>query len=139
MDAGKKISGQLVVAGGDRARMLEFAEEALDQIALAIEGKIAGQRRGATGVRRNHRGDLPVGQEFDESVGVIRLVANQSRGIGIGEQWLGAGEIVGLSWREHQLDGIAQCIDERVNFGAQSTARSADRLFAVFFRAPALC
>jgi hypothetical protein len=44
-----------------------------------------------------------------------------------------------LAWRKHQLDGIAQGIDERVNFGAQSAARSADRLLAVFFRAPALC
>jgi hypothetical protein len=44
-----------------------------------------------------------------------------------------------LSWRKHQLDGIAQRIDERVNFGAQSSARSADRLCAVFFPAPALC
>ena len=33
----------------------------------------------------------------------------------------------------------AQGVDERVNFGGQSTARSADRLRAVFFRAPALC
>jgi hypothetical protein len=44
-----------------------------------------------------------------------------------------------LTWREHQRDGIAQGVDERVNFGGQSTARSADRLRAVFFRAPALC
>jgi hypothetical protein len=44
-----------------------------------------------------------------------------------------------LAWRKHQLDGIAQSIDERVNFGAQSAARSADRLLAVFLRAPALC
>jgi MFS family permease len=34
---------------------------------------------------------------------------------------------------------IAQSIDERMNFGGQSAARSADRLRAVFFRAPALC
>jgi hypothetical protein len=27
-----------------------------------------------------------------------------------------------LAWREHQRDGIAQGIDERVNFGGQSTA-----------------
>jgi hypothetical protein len=27
-----------------------------------------------------------------------------------------------LSWRKHQLHGIAQRIDERVDFGAQSTA-----------------
>jgi hypothetical protein len=46
---------------------------------------------------------------------------------------------VRLTWREHQLDGIAQSIDERVDFGAQSAAGSADGLLAVFFRAPALC
>jgi hypothetical protein len=44
-----------------------------------------------------------------------------------------------LAWREHQLDGIAQGVDERVNFGGQSAARSTDGLRAVFFRAPALC
>jgi hypothetical protein len=46
---------------------------------------------------------------------------------------------VGLPGREHQLDGVAKGIDERVDFGGQSAAGSADRLFAVFFRAPALC
>jgi hypothetical protein len=46
---------------------------------------------------------------------------------------------VGLAWREHQVDGIAERIDECVDFGGQSAARAADRLFAVFFRAPALC
>jgi hypothetical protein len=44
-----------------------------------------------------------------------------------------------LAWREHQRDGVAQGVDERVNFGGQSAARSADGLRAVFFRAPALC
>jgi hypothetical protein len=44
-----------------------------------------------------------------------------------------------LSWRQHQVDRIAQSIGERVHFGGQSSARSADRLRAVFFRAPALC
>jgi hypothetical protein len=36
-------------------------------------------------------------------------------------------------------DGIAQGVDEGVDFGGQSATRSADGLFAVFFRAPALC
>ena len=30
-------------------------------------------------------------------------------------------------------------IDQGVDFGGQPAARAADRLFAVFFRAPALC
>jgi hypothetical protein len=46
---------------------------------------------------------------------------------------------VGLAWREHQLDGVAKGIDERVDFGRQPAAGSANRLVTVFFRAPALC
>jgi len=41
VDGGEKISGQLVVTGGDSAKMLEFVQEARDEIALAIEGKVA--------------------------------------------------------------------------------------------------
>ena len=70
---------------------------------------------------------------------VVRLVGKQCIWIGVVDQRLGASKIMSLAWREHQRDGIAQGIDERVNFGGQSTARSADRLRAVFFRAPALC
>ena len=36
MDADEEISGQLVVTGGNRAKMLEFIEEALDEIALTV-------------------------------------------------------------------------------------------------------
>jgi hypothetical protein len=44
-----------------------------------------------------------------------------------------------LPRRQHQVARIAQGVDERVDFGGQSAAGSADRLRAVFFRAPALC
>ena len=55
------------------------------------------------------------------------------------QQRLRASQIVRLSGREHHLDGIAERIDQGVDFGGQPAARAADRLFAVFFRAPALC
>jgi len=119
--------------------VLEFVEEALDEVTLAIEVEIAWQWNRAARVGRNHRDDFPVGKDCQEAIGVICLVADQSRWISIGEQRLCTSEIVGLAWRQHQLDRIAQCIDERVNLGAQSAARSADRLRAIFFRAPALC
>jgi hypothetical protein len=44
-----------------------------------------------------------------------------------------------LARREHHVDRIAERIDQNVDFGGQSAARAADRLLAVFFRAPALC
>jgi hypothetical protein len=46
---------------------------------------------------------------------------------------------VRLPGREHQRNGIAKGIDQSVDFAGQSAAGSADGLFAVFFRAPALC
>jgi hypothetical protein len=38
-----------------------------------------------------------------------------------------------LPWRQHQVTGITQGIDERVDFGGQPSAPLADRLRAVFF------
>ena len=43
MDTGEKISGEFVIACRDSAKLLEFVEEALDEITLAIQSKIAGQ------------------------------------------------------------------------------------------------
>ncbi len=88
---------------------------------------------------KNHRGDLPLGKGIDEGVCVVCLVGNDRPWINMLEQWLAAGEIVVLSWRENELDGIAESIDECVNFRAQPAAGSTDRLRAVFFLAPALC
>jgi hypothetical protein len=139
MDAGEKVSGELVVARCDGAKVLEFVEEALDEVALAIESEVARQRDRAAGMGGNDRRDLPVGEGLDEGIGVVGLVTDQSRWIGILEQGLCTSEVADLARRKHQLDGIAQGIDERVNFGAQSATRSADRLLAVFLRAPALC
>ena len=37
MSSGEKISGEFVVAGGDGSKVLEFVEEALNQITFAVE------------------------------------------------------------------------------------------------------
>jgi len=139
VDAGEESFTELVVTGGDGAKMLEFVEEALDQVALTVEDEVARQRRCPSGMRRNHRGDLPFGEDVDEGVRIVCLVADQGGWVELCEQRLCVSKIVVLSWRKHQRDRIAQCVDQSVNFGAQSAARSADRLRAVFFAAPALC
>jgi hypothetical protein len=59
VDASEKISGELVVTCCDSAKVLEFVEEALDEVALAIEGEITRRRNRAAWVGRNDRGDLP--------------------------------------------------------------------------------
>ena len=60
-------------------------------------------------------------------------------GIGIFQQRFCTSQIVILARRQHQVDRIAQGIDEGMDLGGQSPAGSPDRLRAVFFTAPALC
>jgi hypothetical protein len=139
VDACQKVSRQLVVARGDGTKVLEFIEEALDEIALAIEREIAGRWRLTVGFGRDHRGDVSLGKIVAERIGVVGFVGDQSLRIDLCEQRLRASQIVSLTRREHHIDGIAERIDEDVNFAGQSAAGSADRLLAVFFRAPALC
>jgi hypothetical protein len=139
LNSGEKISGEFVVTCGDSAKVLEFVEEALDEIAFAVEREVAIAPGLAIGLWRNHGGDLPPVERVDQRISVVSLVADQGLRIGTIDQWLRTSQIVGLTRREHQLDGVTKGIDERMDFGRQSAAGSADRLLAVFFRAPALC
>ena len=53
---------------------------------------------------------------------------------------VGPDQVVCLASGQEEADWVAQCIDQGVYLGAQSTARSPDRLvLAGFFSAPALC
>ena len=139
MNSGQEISGEFVVAGGDGSKVLEFIEKPLDQVAFAVKREIVRPRDLAIELWGDDRDDSPLGEAIDERIGVVGFVADQGLRIGAVNQRLCASQIVGLPWREYQVDGIAQGIDERVDFGGQSAARPPDRLPAVFFRAPALC
>ena len=139
LNSGEEISGEFVVACSDATKMLEFVEEALDEVAFAVEDKVACPRCLAIGLGRDHRGDSALGEFVDQRIGVVSLVADERTRIGIFEQRLRASQVMVLPLREHQAARITQGIDESVDFGGQSSARSADGLRAVFFRAPALC
>ena len=89
------------------------------------------------GLGRNDRRDVAPFECVSEGVGVEGLVAKHL--VDEDQQRLRASQIVRLSGREHHPHGIAERIDQGVDFGGQPAARAADRLFAVFFRAPALC
>jgi hypothetical protein len=139
VDSGEEISGELVVAGGDGAKVFEFVEEAFDEVAFAVEREVAVTWGLAIGFGWYHGGDFPAVKCVDEWISVVGLVADQGLWDEAVDQRLRTSQLVGLPGREHQRDGIAKSVDERVDFGRQSAAGSADRLFAIFFRAPALC
>ena len=49
LNSGKEISCQFVVAGGDRSKVFASVEEALDEIAFAVEHVVACARIGVAG------------------------------------------------------------------------------------------
>ena len=113
--------------------MLELIEETLNEIAFAVEGEVARARSFSVEFGWDDWDDRSIGEGGDEGVGVEGLVGDQSAGIDGFDQRFGAGEIVILARAEHHLDRIAEGVDERMNFGGQSAAGSADGLRAVFF------
>jgi hypothetical protein len=54
--ASQKISGEFVVAGGDGPEVLELTEEALDEVACAVEREIVQPLGLAIGLGRDDRG-----------------------------------------------------------------------------------
>ena len=134
MNPGKEISSQLVVARGDSTKVFEFVEEALDEIAFAVERVVACTLHFTVGLGRNHRGDPSPREGVEQRIGIISLVAEEGVRVGVF-----ACQVVILTRRQHQFDRIAQGINKRMDFGRQSPAGSPNGLRAVFFRAPALC
>ena len=57
LDCGEESAGELVVAGCDSAEVFEIAEEALDEVTLAIEGEIGGALDNAVCLGRDDGGD----------------------------------------------------------------------------------
>ncbi len=81
LNSGEEISGKLVVTCGDGAKVLEFIEEALDEIALAVERKIASSLDVAARHRWDDRSDSPLAERVGQSISVECLIADQSVGI----------------------------------------------------------
>jgi hypothetical protein len=71
---------------------------------------------------------------FDERVGVISLVGDQSLGLEVFEQRFGLRDVGCLPRRQRQRDRVAECIDDSMDLCRQAAARAADGLvFAAFF------
>ena len=140
MDSGEEVSGSLLVAGGDGSEMFESIEEALDEIAFGVEGEVAFAERFAVGLGRDHRHDAAHGQSFDEAVGVVTFVGDEGVRLDFGEERFGLGDVVDLTAGQADRQRIAERVDNGVDLGRQSAARSPDRfLAAIFLSAPALC
>src|ERR1700737_255555 len=99
-DCGRQTSDpapRTALACGDGSKVLEFIEEALDEVTFAIKREITSPRRLAIGFWRNHRGDPSLSESVDQRISVISLITKQGIRIGAVDQLLRTSPIVGLS------------------------------------------
>jgi hypothetical protein len=141
MDGGEEVACSLVVSGCNSSELLQPGEEVLDQMPSFVEMSIKVARRLAVGFRRDDHVLAGFGQRLNHPlVGIKRLVGNQSVSFHLGQQVVGADEVVRLPAGQVEADRVAESIDKRMDLGAQAAAGAADGLvFAGFFWAPALC
>ena len=77
MNSGQEYFGELVVAGCDGPKMLEFVEKPLDKVPFAVESEVAGPRNLTIRFWRDHRGDTALYERADQRIRVISFVGKQ--------------------------------------------------------------
>ncbi len=126
-------------AGGDAPELLEFAEEALDQIALPIEVARHGSLLSHAAVGRDVCLSASRGHPIDQSQAIIPAIRNHDCGRQRIQQD-GRRCLVGcLPWREVQPDRQPVLINNSVDLRAQSATRTANGVILAPFFPPVAC
>jgi hypothetical protein len=140
LDGGEKSAGEFVITGRDGSKMLEFVEEALDQVAFSVKCEIGRAWRYPIRLGWDDRRDPAVFEDLDQAIGIVSLVGEESLRIDLIEQRFGLREVGGLAGRQRDGGRIAECIRNRMDFRRQAASGSTDGLILTgFFWAPALC
>jgi hypothetical protein len=141
MDAGEKVSGGLIIAGGDSSELLELADEILDEMARLVQLSIKIARRLAMAPGRDYWGLARRQEGFDYAlIGIEGFIRQYGIGFHLRQEHVGACKIMRLATGQEERKRIAQRIDHEMDLCAQPAFAAPDRLvFTVFFWAPALC
>lgn len=119
--------------------MLELAEEAFDQITLAVNAPIDGTVHKALA----GRGDVGLGaagsDQVEQSIGIIAPVGDDVTAFEAHEQEGCRAQVVVLSGGQDKPYWQAVFIDQSIDLGAQSSTRTADGVILAPFFPPAAC
>ena len=139
-DGGEEVSCELVIAGGDAPEVLEFVEEALDEVALAVELGIDRAANPYVALGWDMGPSAAGLDDLDDGTGGVSAVgdhvARQTEAI---EQLRGGGLVGRLAGGEHEADREAACVDDDMDLGAQSSTRTADGVIRAPLFPPAAC
>lgn len=140
MQEGSESIGKLVVSRSDAPELFDPIKETFDKMASFVTMPVDVSLGFTVAARRNIRLSLTRSDCLNESVAVVPFIRRDCCSRDFCNQGSPLCYVSNLSSSQDQANRISQGIDASMNFGAQSSTRSPDRLIAsVFLRAPAEC
>ena len=134
------MSREFLIARSDTAELFELIKELLDEVTGLITMMIVVAWRFSIRARWNNRFGRVGLNLLHQGITVIAFIGNDGLGIGRhSQQGVGLTHVGLFGARQGESDRVAQRINEAVNPGAETPARGAQSLRAVFFLAPAAC
>ena len=143
-DRSEEGFGELVVAGGEAAKLFELVEESLDAVATAVAFLVVRWFSAARAHRWNHRLDPIASEAFSDAISVVTFVERGKLQHVVGVEAFVEGfklpTVMGLAGGQVERDRAIFVEGGGVDFRAPAPARAAQSLVAaVFFCAPAAC
>jgi hypothetical protein len=118
-DRGEVVSGRLLVSRGDLAEVIEVVDEALDQVALALDGGINGPLHLAVALGRDVPEPAMCLDQVQHGAGVMAAIGHDIAGARMeGQRPCHRCLVGGLSGREGDGDGQSAPLHHRVDLGA---------------------
>jgi hypothetical protein len=140
LDHGEEVGGELVVAGSDAAEVLQLREEALDQVALAVEALAEAGFPAPVALGRDvGRGALVLDQLAD-AIGVVGLIRQHdgSRDEMV-EQRVGDLPVMRLPCRQAEPDREPLRVDDDVDLGREPAPGATETVICTPLFAVAAC
>lgn len=136
---GQEVACEFLIAGSDTAKLFEAIEEAFNEMTLAVGIPIIGTELATRFSRRDDRLRASGFDVSDKWGGVIAFVGNHLLSPKPCNKGGALRDVMCLAAGKLAAQRIAQRIHRHMDLGAQPAARSSDRLFPLFFWAPAAC
>ena len=122
-----------------RLKCLRRQKKSLDHVTVFIgmDVELAGHQ--SVPFRFDYGVDIVFDEKRAQWIGIIGAIGYQITALVLFEQAFGLGDIMGLSRCQGPVRQTPQAFHQSMNLGSQPAARVPERLWAVFFAAPAPC
>ena len=136
MDESKETGGELVIANGDSAELLEFEEDSFNKMAFLVKPPIDEPRSSFTIPGRDAEVRVTVGNKLAKRPFAIGFISKDGRPFqgNPAEQLFSDSNVMNVAGGQHDLYRVAQSVRNGMNLRASATAAHSNALINLGFR-----